>query len=95
MEQNKDGAPPILSYAAPPRARKRLHPLIRVLVAVLAIVFLMPTINIIAGVPPSDGPITEVIGIIVTLCIASYFAFISITGRFRFRRPEKNAPQES
>jgi hypothetical protein len=74
-----------LDYAHPPKSRKLIHPMIRVLVGILSLLFLTPTVDIIMGAS-NDGPISKAIGIVVTLSIALVLAFVSFTGRFRIRR---------
>jgi hypothetical protein len=74
-----------LDYAAPQRGRKPIRPLVRELIGIVAIAFLTPTINIIAG-KDDDGPVSKVAGIVVTLSISFALGFVSFTGRFRIRR---------
>jgi hypothetical protein len=73
-----------LDYAAQPKTRKRIHPLIRILVGILALLCVVPTINIFAGFDPA-GLVYKCVGVIVTLSIAFVLGFISLTGRLRIR----------
>ncbi len=75
-----------LDYAAPPKRKKLVHPLIRVLVGILSLIFIAPTIDIVTGQMSSDGPVSNAIGIVITLSIAFYLGFVSITGRVKFHR---------
>jgi hypothetical protein len=75
-----------LDYAAPPVPVKRLNIVIRVLVGILAAVCVSPTVDILGGHVNYSGPVSDTIGIIVTLSIAFVLASISFTGRLLFWR---------